>query len=123
MVEILGVFVPIIMFASIPIIVWIVMHYRSKIRQAQLDTLIALKDSDKAITPELLASLNTAPKQPKHSDLRRGMVLIAIGLALFTLGHLGEVDVDRSVRAIAAFPFFIGLAYTGLWVFISRKED
>ena len=122
--DIIELFIPIIMFASIPIIVWIVAYYRNKTRQAQLDTLVAFKDSDKVITPELIASLNTAPKQPKHSDLRRGVILIAAGVALFMFGQFsGEADAEAPLRAIAAFPLFIGLAYTGLWVFISRKED
>ena len=57
---------------------------------------------------------------PVKSDLRRGVLLIAFGIAFIVLGTIMPHDEPEAVRgivAISSFPIILGLAYLGLWRF------
>ena len=74
------------------------------------------------LTPEVLESLSDSLSS-KHSDLRRGVISVAIGIALFIFAQLiGEPDAEGPMRALAAFPLLLGIAYLGLWYFLKRKQ-
>ena len=62
------------------------------------------------LTPAMLASAEMAPA-PAANDLRNGMVLIAIALAIAGFGLIqGSLDVNRGIFGIALFPLFVGIA-------------
>jgi len=76
----------------------------------------------KEVTPEIIRAVGFAGKR-SHSDLRTGMILVAIGMATFLLGGMVPEDDAQSVLGgIAMFPLFIGIAYLGFWFMISRKD-
>ena len=57
---------------------------------------------------------------PVRSDLRRGVLLIAFGIAFVILGAIMPHDEEAAmhgVAAIASFPVILRLAYLGLWRF------
>ena len=62
------------------------------------------------ITPEMLLE---AEKTPEHgaNDLRYGMVLIALALAIVGFGLIqGSQDAIKGTAGIALFPLFVGIA-------------
>lgn len=62
------------------------------------------------ISPDLLVEAERAP-EPGSNDLRNGMVLIALALAIFGFGLIqNSPDAVRGMSGIALFPLFVGVA-------------
>lgn len=115
--------VPIALFVMIFAIVAVVMFFRFRNRQELQITVRAAVDSGQPLSAEALESL-TAALQPKRNDLRRGVILLAIGLAVVCFAYAvgaQEGDVVGPLLGISAFPFFTGLASILLW-FLSRDK-
>jgi hypothetical protein len=118
---ILAIFVPISMFIMIFGICAVVMFYRHRGRQELQLTVRSAIDSGQALSAEVLGEL-TAALHPKKNDLRRGMVLVAIGLAFVALGYaIGQDEAVGPLLGVSAFPFFTGIAYLVLW-FLNRDQ-
>lgn len=118
--ELLGMFIPISFFIATVLVVWIVIAFRYRSRRDVQATYRAAIERGQELTPELLDRLGDT--QPKNRDLRRGIVLVGVGLAFAIFGAtLGEEDAVRPMLAIGVFPFLLGIAYLGLWKF-SRKD-
>jgi len=86
-------------------------------KQAQLhQTLRLMIEKGSDIPPELFA-----PPSSAHSDLRRGLVLVGVGLSLLIL--IGMVEGFASGSwAVGLVPSFIGVAYLIVWQFLQRAE-
>ena len=97
-------------------VVWIVANSRSRERQRLHETLRVLAEKGQPVTGELLDTL-TAPNKPrqKPSDMRRGVVLTAVGLSMagfgLAMGLTGDGDWVGPMCGLAAFPIFIGLGF------------
>ena len=116
-VEVVGVFVPIVMFIAIAVVLCVYYYLRHRTGQAVQETVRAAIEHGQQLTPEILERLRQPP-QPKKSDLRRGVILISVGLGIAAFGALvGEDDAMRPLLAIGSLPFLIGIAYLGLWRF------
>lgn len=62
------------------------------------------------ITPEMLIEAEKTP-EPGANDLRNGMVLIALALAVAGFGLIqGSSDAIKGAAGIALFPLFVGIA-------------
>ena len=62
------------------------------------------------VTPEMLVEAEKTP-EPGANDLRNGMVLIALALAVFGFGLIqGSTDAIKGTAGIALFPLFVGIA-------------
>ena len=62
------------------------------------------------VTPEMLVEAERSA-EPGANDLRSGMVLIALALAITGFGALqGSMDAMRGTAGIALFPLFVGVA-------------
>ena len=62
------------------------------------------------ITPEMLVEAEKMP-EPGANDLRNGMVLIALALAIVGFGLIqGSTDAIKGTAGIALFPLFVGIA-------------
>lgn len=73
------------------------------------------------ITPELLVEAERTP-EPGANDLRNGMVLIALALAIVGVGLIqGGTDAIKSTAGIALFPLFVGIALL-LRLKLSRRQ-
>lgn len=117
------VWIPLTLFAIIPITVGLVSFNRRKARVAMADVMKALVEKGEPLTPEVVASFGVRPHTP-YRDLRLGLVLIAIGIATLILGRIiPEDEATVAFTGIAVFPLLIGAVYTGLWFFIGRKHD
>ena len=116
------IFVPLALFLMIFGIVAIVTFYRFRNRQELQLTIRATLDSGQALSSELLEQL-TAALQPQHNDMRRGVILMAIGLAFVCLAFfVGDEGVLKPLLGFAAFPIFTGCAYL-LMGYLRQKSD
>lgn len=118
MVEVL---VPLGLFAIAPLIVWAVCAYRYKTKKAVMGLLETMTQKGETITPQTIYALGIRPRS-QHSDLRTGIILLALAIALLLSAALLPEDAQRALAGISVFPMMIGLAYIGLWVFIGRKQ-
>ncbi len=117
-----GIFAIIGFFGTITLIVFFSLFFRSKARAKNVELVQAMLDKDKEITPEIIRAVGFTGKR-SHSDLRTGMVLVAVGAATFILGGIIPEDEAQSVMGgLAMFPLFIGAAYLAFWFMISRKD-
>jgi hypothetical protein len=109
-------------------------YIRSRERQKLYDLMKVAYEKGQQVPPELIASLTRDPAptgQPqrygRNSDLRRAIVLIAVGLGLAGLGaglsfglsfasHLAAAIVGGILAGCGAIPGFIGVAYLILWM-------
>jgi hypothetical protein len=113
--------IPISMFLAIVLVVWIVVAFRFKTQQNIQATYRAAIERGQELTPELLDRLGES--RPKNRDLRRGIVLVGLGLGLAVFGlALGEEDAVRPLIAVGALPLLVGVAYLGLWKFTAKDQ-
>ena len=117
------IFVPIALFGALALIVWAVGHHRYKTSRETATVLTAMVDKGEPLSPEIIRALGVRSR-PRHADLRTGLILIAIALATFFFAGLIPDDEGTTVMTgIGMFPFLIGLVFTGLWVFVTRKDE
>ncbi len=117
-----AILVPLGLFAAIPLTVWAVSAYRHKTHKEALGVMKNMVDKGETLSPETIRALGIRPRR-KHSDLRVGLVLMAIAFATILMGGaIPEKEARQVMGGIAMFPLLVGVVYTGLWVFIGRKS-
>ena len=118
----LAIMIPIVAIISISIVMGLAYHLRFRTRKEVQDTVRAAIDHGQELSPDLIEGLMES-LTPPHADLRRGIISIAIGIAIFIFsGLVGEEEAEGPLMAIAAFPMLIGIAYLGLWFFVGKKK-
>ena len=117
-----AIIVPVALFMMIFGVVAIVTFYRFRNRQELQLTVRATLESGQARSGELLQQL-TAALHPQSNDIRRGVILLAIGLAFVCLAFLvGDGDTFGPLLGISAFPGFTGLAYI-MMGYLGQKSE
>ena len=106
--------IPVVMFTFIGISVWLGVNGKLKRNRQLHETLRLMIEKGQPIPPELLQSQDS-PRRPR-SDLRTGLVLIAVGIGVFFL-PLGNV----SSRA-GLIPLLMGVAFLIVWKIESNKN-
>lgn len=120
-----SVLVPLGLFAIVPIIVLIV-SLNGRKRAADLQATVQ-KAIEKGVelTPETIRALGVRIK-PKDSDLRSGIIYVAIALAFIILGvsieQMAGEDALPMMIGIAAFPGLVGLALIFMHFLLSGKD-
>lgn len=67
------------------------------------------------VTPELLDKLNNV-KSPRFKDFRRGIIMCAIGAAVYAFSWIIPPDDTAKVfRGLSVFPFFTGVGFLIVW--------
>jgi hypothetical protein len=117
------IFVPIALFAIIPVIVWAVSAYRFKTHAATVGLLDSIASKGEPITVELVKTLGVRRK-PKHADLRLGLILIALAVSTGIFGTvIDDAEATRIFFGFASFPFLVGLVFLVLWFTVSRQAE
>jgi len=114
--------VPIAVFIAGVLIVFIIMYFKAKTRAGVQKTIRLALEKGNELTPELLDRLAT-PKQSQSSDLRRGVIALAIGIGFALFGSIiGEQDAVRPMIGVGMFPAIIGIGYLILWKTSDREH-
>ncbi len=111
------VLIPITMFVCILAGVGLVMYYRFRTRQELQLTLRQAMSDGQNMSSEVIDELMAA-MQPKRNDLKKGIILISIGLATLVFAYfMGDFtdELSSPMVGLSAFPFFVGIAYLLLW--------
>jgi hypothetical protein len=91
-------------------IVWLVLRYRTSRNQLVYDTAVKLAEKGQPVPAELFTNLN-----PTGSDLRRGFLLIMLGVAICIC--LYELGVPWTFGLI---PLLMGVGFLIVWRLESR---
>ena len=126
-VEVLPLLIPIVGMIVIALIIGLVLYFRHRNRREVQETIRAAIEKGQDLPGELLENRSfSGSKQPprKDQDLRRGVVLIAVGLGIGAFGLLvGDRDAVGPFMGIGSIPLLIGAALTLLWIVRTRHED
>jgi hypothetical protein len=112
--------------------IWIRSYYRERERAQLHQTLRTAYEKGQAPPAELIEKLTSgvqmqAPSSTAESDLRRAVVLIAVGVGLAGLGlclgygisladQVGGWITGGAIAGAGAIPGMIGIAYLFLWL-------
>ena len=102
----------------------LITYYRFRRRREVQETIRVAIERGQELPTEFLETISSPKKRPKKDhDLRRGVVLIAVGLGIGVFGVLvGDDDAVGPLMGIGSIPFLIGLALTALWVLRTRND-
>lgn len=113
--------VPSIALLTLGTVLVLFFWFRYRMRGEMQQTIRASIDKGQELTPEIIERLGS-PKPPRDRDLRRGIITVAIAVALIIFGSVIPDDEARQVFAgIASFPFCLGIAFFILH-FFSRRD-
>jgi Domain of unknown function (DUF6249) len=124
---ILGEMIPILGFGMIVLIVvipiWLRTHYASQDRKNLHETVRLMVEKGQPVSSEMLESLNNptgiivdkSMRTGSSADIRRGVTMIAVALAMCGLGaalyYVSDGYATGPIVGAAAFPGFIGLGF------------
>lgn len=116
------IFIPISLFVCLAVVLIFWAWYRHRTQAGLQETIRTALDKGFELTPEMIESLGQ-PKPRPHSDLRRSLVALAIGVGFIAFGFiLDEEDAVRPLVAVGAFPILIGIAYLLMWRFEEGRK-
>jgi len=111
--DVLALSIPIVFVLAVAGVFALRLRYRHLDRVAAQATIRDAIERGQALSPDLVALLTET--NSGHGDLRRGVISIAIALAIVAFAFaVDEPDALRPLTGIAAFPMIVGLAYLGL---------
>ena len=105
-------YIPVIGLVSIAAMFIIFSILNSRNQQEVQRTLRAALERGTPLTPELVAQLNTN-RPSGRTDLRRGIVIISLGVAAVAAGVISGAM--EEFATIAAFPICMGLGFLLVW--------
>jgi len=115
------VLIPMVVFASLAIILIAAFHYSYKKRQAVHDTIRASIEKTGAVDGHLVDSI-LRDNVGANADLRKGIILISVGLAFVFLGNMiDDAEAIGPMIGVASFPGLIGLSYVAFHFFAPRE--
>lgn len=110
-----GIWIPIVLFIVLGFVYLGYFYWNNKNRQAVMETVQKSMETGNDLTPDLLAKLGAAIN-PRARDLRRGVVILSIGIAgLLASMFFADADVVTGLRAGSMFPLFMGAAFLVVW--------
>lgn len=108
-------------FCTPIILVAMILFYRMRKTRLLHETIAKLVEKGQPI-PEALLSPKSA-QQSKSSDLRTGIILIAVGLGLSIFFYALTDRNDANVWAIGIIPLMIGVGYVVAWKLEPEKRN
>jgi hypothetical protein len=116
------VFIPIVMFIVIGFSLSAFFYWNHKNRQSIMETVQKALDNGSELTPELLSRLGAAVN-PRARDLRRGIVILSIGVAgLLCSLFFADPEVVNGLRAGSMFPLMMGIGFLLVWR-LNRQQE
>ena len=113
--------VPLIVFASIVLIIAMPFYFHHRNRRVIYDALKTSVEKTGEADPKLIAAI-THDAIGANGDLRRGILLVALGVALAVIGALSNGDLlGAPLWTIALLPGLPGAAYIGFHFFVPRE--
>ncbi len=115
-----AIIVPLIVFASIVLIVGTPFYFRHRNRRMIYEAIKTSVEKTGEADPKLIAAITVDSIGP-NADLRRGILLVCVALALAGIGLIsGDID-GYSLLGIALLPGLIGGAYIVFHFLIPRE--
>ncbi len=115
--------IPVVMFLMIGMVISLFFYFRYRTRCDMQQTIRVALEKGHELSPELIDRLSE-PRKPENTDLRRGVLAMALALAGAGFGFfINDEDVVQNMLAVATLPFFISLAYLFLWRFSPREAQ
>lgn len=120
--------VPLALFAMIAAIVLVPSWLKSRERTEMQATLRAAIDRGQEVPQEIIDAMtkNVKTAPTALSDIRVGIIWIAIGLGICVFGYLVSYEADEAFHpmiGIGSIPMIIGLAYVVLSFFNPNKGN
>jgi len=110
-----GLWVPIVLFIMSGIVALGFIYWNHRNRVAVLETVQKAMDTGSSLTPDLLAKLGAA-LNPRARDLRRGVVILSLGIAgVLASLFFDDPDIITGIRAGSMFPLLVGAAFLVVW--------
>jgi len=117
--EMVGILVPISLFAAIAAVIILPSYFKSKERERLQDTLRVAIEKGQPLPPEVIEAVARGGKfmSTRVQDFRKAAIWLAIAGALATIGFIvgwwEGFDHDGVIApfAMAAIPGFVGLVY------------
>ncbi len=107
-----GIWVPVVGTICMAFILITYFILNSKNKADIQQTIREALDKGSELTPELIEKMNIS-RSPKVADLRRGIVLIALGIAAMLAGSIsGDTE---EMMAIGMFPLLLGAGFLTVW--------
>jgi hypothetical protein len=108
--------VPVALFTCALLLVASFLFFRHRKELEQQTTIRLMIEKGVTVPIEFLA-----PRAPKHSDLRHGLVLVAAGIAVVVF--LKVAHGPPGAWAFGLLPLLVGLGYLLVWKITSREEN
>lgn len=117
--------VPTVTMLVIGGIIVLITYFRFRRRREVQETIRIAIEKGQELPTEFLETISSPKNRPKKDqDLRRGVVLTAVGLGIGAFGFLvGEDDAVGPLMGIGSIPLLIGLALTALWILRTRHNQ
>ena len=120
--------VPMIFFIAVSTIIWIIQNFRHRKTQEIQITLRAMIEKGHQLSPELLKSLGNNVTSSRAKDLRRGVILVSIGISISLISlfiFIAESAITDGILFlinISTVFIVLGLTYIGFWKFMSSSD-
>ncbi|WP_251357941.1 DUF6249 domain-containing protein [Kangiella sp. TOML190] len=117
--------IPIVMFISLAAVIISFFYYGHKNKLATMKTVQKAVENGSNLTPELLEKLShsKAVQPPRIKDLRRGIILSALGVAGVVASFMfSSPEPKEFFRIISLLPLFIGAGFLLVWK-LNRYND
>jgi hypothetical protein len=107
--------IPITLFLVLGAIALGYFYWNNKNRQNVMETVQKAIETGGEFSPELLSQLGAAVN-PRVRDLRRGIILLALGVAGLLCSLFFDIaDVVNGIRAGSMFPLLLGGGFLLVW--------
>lgn len=105
-------FIPITGFVCVTLVIVVFAYLHNRAQTEIHRTFRAVLDSGTPLTPELADKLRVN-NSPKNNDLRKGVIITTIGLAIISAGFV--INAFTQFLAVAVFPLFVGFGFLLVW--------